>query len=251
MGIWLFNLKLGDIKEDIYMNIDEYKPSVCMCVYKRVNNLPKIVKALEKQTYKYFDFNVWCNNISKLEKVKDILNNSKLNYNIYFSDKNEGSKSRFWLVPKCNGNPIMFFDDDQIPMEDYVEYLLKAYIKNPYSVQGYHNRVFTIESYWRKSSNRPEGMEVDYVGTGGMVVGREIVLDKRAQSIESVCSNVEDLYLSYIARSYGYKLLSLERKVELLIDKKDQFSGLRKEKENCFKYLRKLGFRLLKDQSNE
>lgn len=224
------------------------KPSVCMCLYQRVHNLPDIIKALENQTYKKFDFCIWNNNVEKRKEVAEIIVNTTLNIFIHHADKNYGSQARFWLTPKCTGNPIMFFDDDQIPHEDFVEYMLDEYRLDPRAVKSWKSRVFTEESYWANSKGGEVGDEVDYLGTGGMVVGKELLLDERVQNIPPVCNSVEDLYLSFIARTfYNYSLIRIKRKVHKRKDKLNQYSKIKRQKELCFQELRKQGFTLLRD----
>jgi hypothetical protein len=220
------------------------RPSVCMCVWKRIENIPIIIKALEHQTYSDFDFNIW-DNSGELEVL-----NTFLDVNIYSNNKNDGSKARFWLVLKTEGNPIIFFDDDQIPRPDFVEYMVECYRKNPNAVQSRKSRIFD-ELYWGNSTNNKPYVQVDYCGTGGMVLDRKLFEDERLMNIPEPFDKVEDLYLSYIARTFhNMLLLSIESKVKQLKDGKNQLKifKLGGTKQKCFNILRKSGWKLLKDK---
>lgn len=220
------------------------RPSVCMCVWQRIENVPIIIKALEGQTYSDFDFNIW-DNSGELEVPETFLD-----VKVYSNNRNDGSRARFWLVPETQGNPIIFFDDDQIPKSDFVEYMLECYMKNPNSVQSRKSRIFD-NVYWGTSTNNKPYVPVDYCGTGGMVLDRKLFEDVRLMNIPEPFDKVEDLYLCYIARTfYNMPLLSIESKVKQLKDGKNQLKlfKLGGVKEKCFKMLRESGWKLLKDK---
>lgn len=223
------------------------KSSVCMCLYKRESNLPKIIEALEQQTFKDFDFNIWYNNSGNIEWIKKQIDKSNINGKVFSTGKNEGSKARFWLVHKCKGNPIIFFDDDQIPKPNFIEYLYNEWIKEPDTVKGHHNRIFMAETYWNNVNNGKIGGEVDYVGTGGMVLDRKIVEDERLQNIVEICSSVEDLYLCFVAKQLGYRIVQIKKQLSFIEDNLNQFRSLKNQKQKCFEYIRKQGFKLVRE----
>jgi len=228
------------------------RPAVCMCLWQRVDRLPDIIEALENQTYKNFEYLIWDNSCSPI--VKELLYKSKLNTHLYYNDTNEGSQARFWLVPKSSGNPIIFFDDDQIPKPDFVEYMTSEYIKRPNAVQSRKIRIFGQEFYWRDSNGGTYGEPVDYCGTGGMVLDRSLFKDERLMKIESPFEKVEDLYLSYVARHfYGMDLIAIKSKVNQFKDGKNQLKlfKLGSVKQKCFTILRQKGWKLLKDKDNK
>ncbi len=197
---------------------------ICICSYSRPERLPIINKQLENQTYKDFNFNVWDN-------TKD----------------NQGSSARFKLAKQVKGNPIIFIDDDESLEPDFVEYMLSVYDKN--KIVGWFTRIFDFESYWQSRVCLPAGTEVDYVGTGGMILDREI-FDKEEvlQNIPPEFDKVEDLYLSYLGRKNGLRLEACEPKINIEVDGKDQYSQLGLYKENAFKLLRQQQWKLLKDK---
>jgi len=198
---------------------------VCMCLHSRPERLSLIKRELEDQTYKDFRFNVWDN-----------------------TKHNHGSAARFKLVKETIGNPIIFIDDDLTMRPDFVEYMYQRYLKYPDAIQGWHTRTFK-DKYWEKMEQVEEGKEVDYVGTGGMILDRKIIDEEPIlQNLPEEFAKVEDLYLCYLARRRGQKLLSTEKKVDIIIDNNDQYQGLIDYKENAFQKLREMGWALLKDK---
>lgn len=198
---------------------------VCLVKYSRPERIPIIEKQLKEQTYKDFNFNVWDN-------TKD----------------NIGSKARFILAKQTKGNPILFIDDDESLEPDFVEYMYNRYLEYPDAVQGWFTRIFPGESYWNSFDYSPEDTEVDYVGTGGMILDRKIFDEEPSLvNIPPEFEKVEDLYLSYLARKRGQKLIAVEPHIKIEVDGKDQYKGLMDYKEKAFNKLRELGWKLIKD----
>ncbi len=191
---------------------------VCLVKYSRPERVSLIEAQLKEQTYKKFHFNVWDN-----------------------TKKNLGSVARFALARKTKGSPIIFIDDDENLDFDFVEYMLSVY--EPNTVKGWYTRVFEEESYWN-SRGGTVGEEVDYVGTGGMILDRAIIDDLY---VPGEFAKAEDLYLSYVARQKGIKLVCVEPKCSIVVDGKDQYIDLADYKEDAFKELRKLGWKLKRE----
>lgn len=199
---------------------------IIMCSYSRPERLPTIRQMLANQTYKDFNFNV-------IDNTKD----------------NKGSAERFRGVARVKGNPIIFIDDDESPAPDFVEYMVKQY--DPNAIKGWFTRIFPRESYWDSYAYNELGKEVDYVGTGGMILDRKIFdEDPELSNIPPEFSKVEDLFLCYKAREKGLKLIAVEPHIKIEVDGRDQFKGLGDYKENAFRLLRQKGWKLLKDYEN-
>lgn len=198
---------------------------ICMCSYSRPERLPIIKKQLEAQTRQDFNFNVWDN-------TKD----------------NQGSQARFRLVPKTKGNPIIFLDDDESVEPDFVDYHYQEWKKQPNAMMGWFTRIFNKESYGDSIPYSPYGTNVDYVGTGGMVIDRRIFDEEPIlQNIPEEFCKVEDLFLSYLARQKGMRLMALAPKCKIEVDGKDQFKQLGDYKETAFRLLRERGWRLIRE----
>ncbi|MEK7093718.1 MAG: hypothetical protein AAB903_00045, partial [Patescibacteria group bacterium] len=109
--------------------------------------------------------------------------------------------------------------------------------------------VFNKESYWDSVLCPRADTEVDYIGTGGMIVGRGLFLrEPLLENLPPEYDQVEDLYFSYAARKHGMRLFSVERKCQIINDGKDQHKRLGEYKEQAFKRLRYQGWKLLCDK---
>lgn len=206
------------------------KVSICMPVYSRFDRLGIIKQQLKQQTFpqKDFEFLLWDNTI-----------------------ENKGSQARFWLVKKAKGEAIIFIDDDESLQPDFIEYMWEQYKLYPKHLLGWFTRRFPQESYWRSipPQYNTYGQEVDYVGTGGCIVEKKI-FDNNPElyNIPPEFNKVEDLYLSYIARKNGYKLMAIDAHIKIEIDGKDQYKDIWYYKENAFKSLRNYDWKIYADK---
>lgn len=228
-------------------------PTVCMCVYQRPHNLPEILEKLDNQSFdKNFQVFIWNNTAYDNWKLREIYFPSvNLNVQVFGDGINHGSQARFWLPTMDEkANPIIFMDDDQIPYENFVEYMFIEYLRRSNSVQGWKVRTFPHESYWNNSNFGDYGKEVDYIGTGGMVLDRDIFNDQRITNIPKKFEKVEDLWLCYIAKEfYSKSLIKIKRKLEKRKDNQDQHKiyKLKTPKEECFDDLRTRGWKLVRE----
>ena len=216
------------------------KIEVCMAVWKRVERLPKLIDQLKNQTHKDFRLNIWNNSGEKLDVDMDA--------QIIDSPENVGSIGRFLLVPKTKGRCIIFIDDDLDLQPDFIEYMYEAWLDNPDDLQGWFTRVFK-SGYWDSIPYNLENAEVDYVGTGGMVLSRDIFDDNPCLlNPPPEMIKVEDLWLSYIARENGLKLYALEPHCKIESDGNDQYTGLIEYKEEAYQFLISKGWETIKDR---
>lgn len=216
------------------------KIEVCMAVWKRVERLPKLIDQLKNQTHKDFRLNIWNNSGEKLDVDMDA--------QIIDSPENVGSIGRFLLVPKTSGRCIIFIDDDLDLQPDFIEYMYEAWLDNPDDLQGWFTRVFK-SGYWDSIPYNLENAEVDYVGTGGMVLSRDIFDDNPCLlNPPPEMIKVEDLWLSYIARENGLKLYALEPHCKIESDGNDQYTGLIEYKEEAYQFLISKGWETIKDR---
>jgi hypothetical protein len=197
-----------------------------MASYSRPERLPIIRGQLAVQTDANFNFTVWDN-----------------------TKENLGSSVRFKVAKIVRGNPIIFIDDDESLEPDFVEYMVRKYREYPDAVQGWFTRIFPGEVYWGSIPYNAEGTEVDYVGTGGMVLDRKIFDEEPIlQNIPPEYDKVEDLFLSYLARKRGQKLLALAPHIKIVVDGKDQYKALGDYKETAFLKLRENQWTLLRER---
>ena len=197
-----------------------------MASYSRPERLSIIKEQLDKQTYKDFKFIVHDNTVN-----------------------NEGSAVRFKEVLKTKCNPIIFIDDDESLEPDFVEYMYERYKEYPDAIQGWFTRIFVGDTYWGSIPYNEEDTEVDYVGTGGMILDRKIFDEEPIlQNIPEEFVKVEDLYLSYLARKRGQKLIAVKPHIKIEVDGKDQYTRLGNYKELAFNKLRELGWQLIREK---
>lgn len=218
---------------------------LCLAVYQRYYRLPMIIDQLLAQTDQNFRLNIWNNSgkdlkpfVKKFPKNRLQIINSKINV---------GSQARFRLVPKTKGNPIIFFDDDEDISENMVEYYRALWEKQKEkAIFGWYTRTFVEDSYIRSFDNPPVGSEVDYIGTGGMVLDRKIFNETpELQNIPRPFDRVEDLYLCYLARKKGIKLIKAMQVFSIYEDGKDQYVQI--DKEGLYRRLRDMDFKIIKD----
>lgn len=225
----------------------KYEIEVCLAVYQRVNTLKQLVEQLKNQTNQEFILNIW-NNSDKPLNVED-LDFPEDRITIYNSSYNVGSIGRFLLVPHTTGKCIIFIDDDLDLQPDFVEYMYNRWVENPDDIQGWFTRVFK-DSYWNSIPYNKEDEEVDYVGTGGMVLSRDIfdnnpcLLNPPPEYVK-----VEDLYLSFIAYKNGIKRYATEAHCKILVDGRDQFRSLLSYKDEALSLMRKEWTTLLQERN--
>lgn len=223
---------------------------VCLCISTRIERLASIINNLKEQTNQNFHINIWNNSSLPIHHIDFPEHRTK----IIHSEENLGSKARFYLAKMTKSNPIIFIDDDLILTQDFIDFFYRQYLKfGKNCILGNHVRIFNNEHYWKSmlvDTAITHNIEVDYVGTGGMILDRWIIdHEDSLQNIPEPLNRVEDLYLSYIARmKYNMTLLGIESKYEILYDGKDQFNQLYNYKQNAFQTLRNSGWKLLKDR---
>jgi len=218
---------------------------VCFAIYQRPQRLPAILEQLKAQTIQNFNVNIWNNS----GKVLNIGSFPIERIRVINSEYNIGPQSRFKLAKQTTGNPIIFFDDDEELSPTFVEYHYNEYLKfGPNCILGWFTRTFYQEKYWESHGAR-YGQEVDYIGLGGLVMDREII-DKEPllQNIPPPFDKTDDMFLSFVARmKHGMKLIKIEPTCRILVDGKDTYSTI--DKESIFRELRKKGWKLLKDST--
>jgi len=211
---------------------------VCMAVYQRRYRLPELIDQLLKQTNQNFRLNIWNNTGKKLNTG----NFPKDRLMILESTGNIGSIARFKLVPHTKGKCIIFIDDDLELQDDFIEYMYSIWKENPEDIQGWFTRIFRT-GYWDSEPYNYADTKVDYVGTGGLVMSRDMfdelpeLLDPPPEMIR-----VEDLWLSYLATNRGVGLYACEPHCKIISDGKDQYKDLLQYKEDAFQYLLKRGW---------
>jgi hypothetical protein len=214
------------------------KVLLIMCIWKRVNNLKKILECLSNQTYKNFKFVIWDNSEEK-NLVKEIVSLFDLDIEIIPSEKNIGGIGRFYAAKKHSDTfqKIIFFDDDQFPEEDFIEVMVKSFQQKTIKSRHCYKLLSNID-YWKRQKT-PKGVKhANYCGTGGMIIDSEIFKNEDLFKCPKEYSFIEDLWLSYFAQHrLKWQLESIEIPLILIEDGKDQFRELKNKKSQFLKYL--------------
>lgn len=218
---------------------------VCLAVYQRVHRIPEIVEDLKRQTNQNFKLNIWNNSGEKLD-----VDFPKDRLRIVNSKENIGPVGIFRLAKESKGEIIVTFDDDEKLYDDFIDYQYQMYDEN--EVRGWFTRIFTDENSYSNSQSYKHtkvGEEVDYVGTGGLVVGRKIFDEE--PKLQTIPRGEKfypiDLYLSYVAKMRGMKLRRIEKKLDIISDDKDSYLKLGNKKDIALQKLRKKGFVLVNE----
>lgn len=233
-------------------NEDEVKTqrqdiAVCLVVYSRPQRVPEILEQLKAQTLQQYHLYIWNQSGQNL----DLSNFPAEKVSVTTSEQNIGSCARFKLAKSAKEDIIVFFDDDEDLYPDFLEYFYKKWLEHGEdSICGWFTRTFTSEDYWRANLNAQTDEQVDYVGTGGMILSRKIFDENETlQNIPEAFRKVEDLYLCVLARqAYQMKLFKIARKCDIIADDKDQYIQLTGYKQEAFDLFRKNGWRLLMDK---
>jgi len=214
------------------------KVIIIMCIWKRVNNLDKILTCLSNQTYKNFKLVIWDNSEQKKE-VENIISKYKLDIDIIKSEKNIGGIGRFYAAKKYQNEykTVIFFDDDQFPQENFVEIMVKNY--EPHTIKSRHcYKIVSKTDYWNRRKIMPNNTNINYCGTCGMVLDSEIFKFDDLFNFPEEYLFIEDLWISFYAQhKLHWKLQSIDVPLTLVDDGKDQFRGLINKKSDFLKYL--------------
>lgn len=214
-------------------------PLVVVALWDRMQNIEPIAQALSRQTHSRFELLLWNNNPHHGGALERIVGQfPMLQAQLHHSPVNRFGFGRFLGARLASGEPLIFFDDDQIPHPDFLEYMLEMHsLFGPKAIIGWWRRIFVPGELYGDSFHEaqiPPYTEVDYVGTGGMAVSRAVILDERIQSMPDRFQFIEDLYLSFAARtSLGCKNFGLERRLEHRSDEKDLHLGLHSIKDSA------------------
>ena len=220
--------------------------ALCLVVYSRPQRMPEILEQLKTQNLEQFKLYIW----NQSGKNLDLSNFPPEKVSIVNSKENIGSCARFKLAKQTTEDIIIFFDDDEDLHPDFVQYNYKKHLEHGAdTICGWFTRTFTSNDYWRAKITAPPDVEVDYVGTGGMVLNRKIIDEEKSlQDIPEEFRKVEDLYLCWLAREkYKMRLISIAKKCDIIQDEEDQYKLLMGYKQIAFDSLRKKGWRLLLD----
>ena len=212
--------------------------AIIMCTWKRLEKLGQTIQLLSEQTNKDFHFYIWNNNPNITKKIKQHTRHKKW-ITMKQSPINIGGFGRFRYAQLVSDkhDKVIFIDDDQIFKPNFVESMLNEY--EPQTIKSWFSWRFNNDNYWNRTRIK-NGSNVDYCGTGGMVLPIEIFKDEALfEDCPEEYRFVEDLWLSFYANHIkGWKLKSTKNVwIKIEVDNKDQFVGLKRKKVQLLKHL--------------
>lgn len=210
--------------------------AVVMCTWRRIQRLSETIKMLESQTYKSFDFYIWNNNSSERANVDKLAKSNIISISVHHSKDNVGGIGRFYYAQKIANeyDYIVFIDDDQNFTNTFISHMTE--LAKPTSIVSWFGWKILGE-YFNRTRIQNMG-EVDYCGTGGMIIDSKIFTTIK-YDIPKQFMFVEDLWLSYYAKyEHGYKLYGCDAPIQIIVDGKDQYVGLKHTKKDFLNYLK-------------
>jgi len=256
------------------ININEKKKviediHIVMCVYKRPENLSIQLKNLNEQTVSgRIILHVINNNPENTFLINDLLveNIGNIRYCLYNHDNVYFGFQRFLIIrdvlmKKYIIDYVIIIDDDQIFTNDWVE---KNYeLREPKTYSSWYIKKWSSPeylNYWTPEFyTNSKGIHnytntiqnIHYGATCGCIIDVNIFnensdLWKIPQDLPDNLTiyNIEDLWLSYIVRSYGWSIkdsflphLETLNKINTNSDEQSLWKILKTEKQSLFKYL--------------
>ena len=179
------------------------KIGLIMCTWKRIECFERTLQLLDKQNNKNFIFHVLNNNPMIKNEINLISKKYKnsINIKITHSETNRGGFGRFELAKTLidEHEIIVFIDDDQIFTEEMINVFSKKYDSN--SVKS--RWAFRIgDRYNHRQRIFQDNIDVEYCGTGGMVLPSKVFLCDELYEIPEKFFFIEDLWLTFVANYY-------------------------------------------------
>lgn len=181
---------------------------VIMCSWQREDSFREVIGQLNSQSYQEFHLFVWNNNTDKKEVFEKILREeAKFKCSLYNSEKNIGGFGRFYFARYINTltgfrDFCVFIDDDQKFSDNTLTTFLSESGYGKVSSQ-WAWKLFSLE-YYSQENKTPvyPGQEVDYCGTGGMIIDKDIFNQDELFNCPDQYWFVEDIWLSFYARHF-------------------------------------------------
>lgn len=113
--------------------------SVCICTYKRPELLRRLLSKLEEQeTGSFFDYSMVVVDNDKYESAREIVESfarqAKISVTYYVEPEQNIAFARNMAVAHANGDFVAFIDDDEIPIDDWLQRMRATILK--YGVDG-------------------------------------------------------------------------------------------------------------------
>lgn len=231
----------------------EVQTAVVMAVWKRIENLERLIASISESDGGPYLLVLWVNNRAIDRQVIDVLERyDHLPIKAYFSISNIGGFGRFYAAQRLSSSVarVVFMDDDHLFGANTITTLeMELEKSNEKALYGWYAHRFLVQNdYWLRDVVQP-GEQVDYIGTCGMITPVKIFTDSRLYDCPRRYWFIEDLWLSYfVQQTYGWSLYKSESQVTPIPDDRDQFWGIIDLKNDFLRWLVKRGYVLVKDR---
>lgn len=237
-------------------NFLDYKVTVIMLTWQRIQQLPVSLHNLARQTNKNFDLVISNANSKYQDKILEYTRNFKPYFpiKVRLDSNREFAYRRLKVARDCakSGTDIVLFIDDDVNIPpDYVEKAIKQYEPHSYKSQfAWKLDDGGSDYYGKRTRVFDKRKRVNYCGTGVSMVDASIFLNKGLFDSPAGAIKVEDLWLSYYAQHVlDWKLQYMDIKdVEIGgADRVALYKSVSREKYNKADFLRdlvKMGWKL-------
>jgi len=179
---------------------------------------------LSEQSHE-FDLHIWNNNYDSAEELKEILINANMQANVVDSRNNIGGIGRFFLAEEVHElyDKIVFIDDDQDFDSDLILEMDKQH--SPKTVCSWSS--WKINSKFEDKTRIIAGGNVDYCGTGGMILDASAFTNINLLIPPTEFMFVEDLWLSCVLKyESNFQLRGIPLNIRMTDDGKNQYESL-------------------------
>lgn len=223
---------------------EKSETALILCTYRRLTNMPKILKKISSQTNKNFDLYISNNADGKDSKLISYFSKygSDLFINVFIKNHNNKYKqfSRFYLardLAKQGYKKIIFFDDDEVLPSSFIQDCYDQYDED--CIKSFYAHKFS-DDYWKKERLRM-GELGNYAGTGGLVCSSKIFLDEDFFKCPEKYYIIDDLWLSYYVLNFtNYEIKLLNTEIQFIHDDKATFTNIVElKREFCNEYILK------------
>ncbi len=158
------------------------------------------------------------------------------------SQVNAGGFGRFYLgnrlARELGKQHLIFLDDDQRIQPDFVRRVLHQ--AAPKTVASWWAWQIENNDYWDRTRALP-GEPADYTGTGGMVLDSALLaVPNLVAGLEPEHWFLEDIWLSHLAKVYGFELKALDADISFVMEETNQHHQLGTLKPDYYRTLAKL-----------
>jgi hypothetical protein len=213
--------------------------AVVLCVWRRPRRLADTVALIEQQVDVPAVLHVWNNNRRAVDEVDAILEAASIPATVTHSTRNVGGFGRFYLARAlAPTHPFVVFVDDDVTFPPTMARDSAAEWSRGSISSFWAFRLLSSNDFQQRARGRP-GEQVDYCGTGGMVVDTGIFLEPALFRCPRRYWFIEDLWLSYYASHIlGWELRQSAIDFQLADeDGYDQYKHLRRRKSRFLRQL--------------